>query len=52
MPATTAAGHTSVGATAINRWLVPVTYQDWPDSLLPSELRAGNPLAVPRRHHP
>ncbi|MFG2845044.1 hypothetical protein ACGF12_18020 [Kitasatospora sp. NPDC048296] len=51
-PAGTAAGRTSVGATAINHWSVPVTYQDWPDSLLPSELRDGNPLAVPRRHHP
>jgi NADP-dependent aldehyde dehydrogenase len=47
-PATTAAGHTSVGATAIDRWLAPVAYQDWPDELLPPELQDANPLAIPR----
>ncbi|HTT52260.1 MAG TPA: aldehyde dehydrogenase family protein [Streptosporangiaceae bacterium] len=40
-PATTAAGYTSVGATAIRRWLVPVTYQDFPAPLLPEPLRPG-----------
>jgi NADP-dependent aldehyde dehydrogenase len=38
-PATTAPGYTSVGATAIERWLVPVVYQDFPPQLLPEELR-------------
>jgi NADP-dependent aldehyde dehydrogenase len=38
-PATTAPGFTSVGATAIRRWLVPVTYQDFPAQLLPGPLR-------------
>ena len=38
-PATTAPGFTSVGATAIRRWLVPVTYQDFPAQLLPEPLR-------------
>jgi NADP-dependent aldehyde dehydrogenase len=38
-PATTAPGYTSVGATAIRRWLVPVTYQDFPAQLLPEPLR-------------
>ena len=38
-PATTAPGFTSVGATAIRRWLVPVTYQDFPAQLLPESLR-------------
>ena len=38
-PATTAPGFTSVGATAIRRWLVPVTYQDFPAQLLPEQLR-------------
>ncbi|MBR8744459.1 aldehyde dehydrogenase (NADP(+)) [Nocardiopsis sp. MG754419] len=47
-PATTAPGHTSVGATAIRRFLRPVTYQSVPDSLLPAELRNDNPLGVPR----
>ncbi|MFI9006220.1 aldehyde dehydrogenase (NADP(+)) [Actinosynnema sp. NPDC053489] len=48
-PATTVPLHTSVGATSIRRWLVPVTYQSWPDDLLPAELREGNPLGIPRR---
>jgi NADP-dependent aldehyde dehydrogenase len=45
-PASTAAQHTSVGATAIRRWLTPVAYQDWPEKLLPAELRDDNPLEV------
>jgi NADP-dependent aldehyde dehydrogenase len=47
-PATNSAAHTSVGVRAIDRWLVPVAYQNWPDDLLPAELRSGNPLEVPR----
>jgi acyl-CoA reductase-like NAD-dependent aldehyde dehydrogenase len=39
-PATTSPHYTSVGATAIRRWLVPVTYQDFPAELLPGALRA------------
>jgi NADP-dependent aldehyde dehydrogenase len=38
-PATTAPAYTSVGAAAIQRWLVPVVYQDAPEQLLPSALR-------------
>ena len=37
-PATTAPAHTSVGAAAIRRWLVPVVYQDAPLALLPEVL--------------
>ncbi|GAA4581941.1 aldehyde dehydrogenase (NADP(+)) [Planotetraspora phitsanulokensis] len=48
-PASTAPAHTSVGAAAIRRWLVPVAYQDWPAALLPPELQDGNPLGVPQR---
>lgn len=40
---------TSVGATAVDRWLRPVTYQDAPESLLPPALRDANPLGLPRR---
>ncbi len=40
-PATTDAHFTSVGATAIRRWLVPVVYQDFPAELLPEPLRAA-----------
>ncbi|MGW4928507.1 aldehyde dehydrogenase (NADP(+)) [Agromyces sp. NPDC004153] len=48
-PATTASVHTSVGATAIRRFLTPVAYQDAPAEVLPPELRDGNPLGIPRR---
>ena len=37
--ATTNSHYTSVGATAIRRWLVPVAYQDFPAELLPEALR-------------
>ncbi|MER6429943.1 aldehyde dehydrogenase (NADP(+)) [Streptomyces sp. 900105245] len=47
-PATTS-GSTSVGGTAIERWLRPVVYQNAPQSLLPRELRDDNPLGLPRR---
>ncbi|MEO3872345.1 aldehyde dehydrogenase (NADP(+)) [Nonomuraea sp. B12E4] len=40
---------TSVGATAIGRWLAPTAYQDWPEELLPEELKDANPLSIPRR---
>ncbi|MFB7174526.1 aldehyde dehydrogenase (NADP(+)) [Streptomyces sp. NPDC056254] len=40
---------TSVGGTAIERWLRPVAYQSVPDALLPPELRDANPLGLPRR---
>jgi NADP-dependent aldehyde dehydrogenase len=48
-PATTFSGHTSVGATAIRRFLRPVVYQDAPAGLLPPELAEDNPLGLPRR---
>ncbi|WP_406051355.1 aldehyde dehydrogenase (NADP(+)) [Streptomyces virginiae] len=40
---------TSVGGTAIERWLRPVAYQSVPDALLPAELRESNPLGLPRQ---
>ncbi|MGW2849701.1 aldehyde dehydrogenase family protein, partial [Streptomyces sp. NPDC001274] len=40
---------TSVGATAIERWLRPITYQTTPEALLPPELHEDNPLGLPRR---
>ena len=48
-PATTQAAHTSVGATAIRRFLRPVVYQDYPAALLPAALRDENPLDLVRR---
>ncbi|MDF6021844.1 aldehyde dehydrogenase (NADP(+)) [Streptomyces sp. JH34] len=47
-PATTSTS-TSVGATAIERWLRPVSYQSTPEALLPAELREDNPQNLPRR---
>ncbi|WP_431677691.1 aldehyde dehydrogenase (NADP(+)) [Kitasatospora sp. KL5] len=46
-PATTSTS-TSVGATAIERWLRPVSYQNTPQALLPPELHDANPLGLPR----
>lgn len=50
-PATTNASHTSIGVPGIYRWLAPVTYQTWPDELLPPELQDANPLGITRRHN-
>ncbi len=47
-PATTSTS-TSVGGTAIERWLRPVAYQGAPEALLPAELRDDNLLDLPRR---
>lgn len=47
-PSTTSI-HTSVGVTAMRRFLRPVAYQDAPDAALPPELRESNPLDIPRR---
>jgi NADP-dependent aldehyde dehydrogenase len=47
-PSSTSSAHTSVGATAIRRWLTPVAFQDWPDALLPAALQDGNPLGILR----
>ena len=45
-PSTSNAMHTSVGATAIERFLRPVCYQDLPDSLRPPALQDANPLGI------
>ncbi|WIY07607.1 aldehyde dehydrogenase (NADP(+)) [Amycolatopsis mongoliensis] len=47
-PATTSV-HTSVGVTAMRRFLRPVAYQSVPDAVLPPELRDANDLGIPRR---
>ncbi|MDT0406443.1 aldehyde dehydrogenase (NADP(+)) [Streptomyces edwardsiae] len=47
-PATTSTS-TSVGGTAIERWMRPVAYQAVPEALLPAELQDDNPLGLPRR---
>ncbi len=45
-PATTNDRHTSVGATAIDRFLRPVCYQNFPSDLLPAELDDTNTLGL------
>lgn len=45
-PATNDSRFTSVGSTAINRFVRPLAYQDWDDALLPDELKAANPLGI------
>lgn len=45
-PATTDARSTSVGTAAIERFVRPVCYQDFPDDVLPPELQNGNPLGI------
>jgi 2,5-dioxopentanoate dehydrogenase len=48
-PATTAPAHTSVGMTALQRFLRPVAFQNAPAHVLPPELRDENPLGIWRR---
>jgi len=45
-PATNDSRFTSVGSTAINRFVRPLAYQDWEQELLPDELKDGNPLNI------
>ncbi|MFT6827837.1 MAG: alpha-ketoglutaric semialdehyde dehydrogenase, partial [Roseivirga sp.] len=37
---------TSVGKDAIYRFVRPVSYQNWPNQLLPKALQDGNPLGI------
>ncbi|PRB08580.1 aldehyde dehydrogenase family protein [Microbacterium sp. MYb62] len=48
-PSTVGSVHSSVGATSLRRFLVPVAYQNAPERMLPPELRAVNPTGAPRR---
>ena len=47
-PASSDSKFTSVGLTAVKRWVRPVTFQDWPDQLLPEALQDKNPLRINR----
>src|SRR3989344_2182641 len=47
-PATSDARGTSVGTLAIDRFLRPVCYQNFPDALLPQALQNRNPLGLAR----
>lgn len=45
-PATSNGMFTSVGMDAIHRFVRPISFQNLPDSLLPSELKQANPLQI------
>jgi len=45
-PATTAPQSTSVGTNAIKRFVRPICFQDYPQSLLPKELQNENPMKI------
>ncbi|WP_343486527.1 aldehyde dehydrogenase (NADP(+)) [Allomuricauda sp. d1] len=47
-PASTDSRFGAVGIHAIQRWVRPVSFQDWPNTLLPDELKDENPLNISR----
>lgn len=47
-PASTDSRFTAVGINSIKRWVRPFSFQDWPDRLLPEELKNNNPLGISR----
>lgn len=47
-PATSNSKFTSVGLTAVQRWVRPISYQDWPQALLPAALKDKNLLQIMR----
>ncbi len=47
-PASTDSRFTAVGTSSIKRWVRPFSYQDWPNELLPDELKNENPLGIER----
>jgi NADP-dependent aldehyde dehydrogenase len=47
-PASTDSRYTSVGADAIKRFARPISFQNFPDDLLPDELKSENPLLINR----
>jgi NADP-dependent aldehyde dehydrogenase len=47
-PSTTDSRFTSVGTDAIKRFVRPVSFQNFPESLLPIELKNNNPLSINR----
>jgi len=45
-PASTDSRYTAVGVKAVKRWLRPISFQNWPDHLLPNYLQNKNELGV------
>tara|TARA_B100000795_G_C22774988_1_gene429604 strand:- start:150 stop:1724 length:1575 start_codon:yes stop_codon:yes gene_type:complete len=50
-PSSTDSRFTAVGTNSIKRWVRPFSYQDWPNSLLPDELKNENPLEISRHEN-
>jgi alpha-ketoglutaric semialdehyde dehydrogenase len=50
-PATTDSRFTSVGTDAVKRFVRPVSFQNFPDALLPDELKQNNPLGIWRLYN-
>ena len=48
-PASTDSRFSAVGTNSIKRWLRPVSFQDFPQNLLPNELKNDNPLMINRK---
>ncbi len=48
-PASTDSRSTSVGSTAIDRWVRPISWQNAPDALLPPTLQNNNPFGIWRK---
>ena len=47
-PASTDSRFTSVGTSAIKRWVRPISFQNWPENVMPLELQNENPLDITR----
>jgi len=47
-PASTDSRFTAVGVQSIKRWVRPVSYQNWPNDLLPDALKVENSLGILR----
>jgi NADP-dependent aldehyde dehydrogenase len=47
-PASTDSRFTAVGTESIKRWVRPFSFQNWPNELLPNELKNENPLEILR----
>ncbi len=47
-PASTDSRFTAVGVNSIKRWVRPVSFQNWPNHLLPDSLKNENPLGISR----
>ena len=50
-PSTTDSRFTAVGTDAIKRFVRPLSFQNFPDALLPDELKESNPLTIWRLYN-